>query len=45
LILTIADPNRSAPVYNEMAVQILNRFKAQNLTLRAATRVRNQERR
>lgn len=45
LILTIADPNRAAPVYNEMAVQILNRFKAQNLSLRAATRIRTQERR
>jgi hypothetical protein len=39
LILTIADPDKSAPIYNEMAVQIRSRFKAQNLALRAATRI------
>jgi hypothetical protein len=40
LIVTIADPEKKAPVYDEMAQIVLNRFKAENLTLRTAARVR-----
>jgi hypothetical protein len=40
LIVTIADPDKKAPVYDEMAQIVLNRFKAENLTLRTAARVR-----
>jgi len=39
LIVTIADPNKTAPVYNDMAVNIRNRFKVENLALRATARV------
>jgi serine protease AprX len=40
LILTIADPKKKAPVYDEMARTVLNRFQAQNLAIRAAARIR-----
>jgi hypothetical protein len=40
LVVTIADPEKKAPVYDEMAQIIHNRFTAENLTLRAAARVR-----
>ena len=40
LIVTIADPEMKAPVYDEMAQIVLNRFRAENLTVRAAARVR-----
>lgn len=40
LIVTIADPKRKAPVYDEMARTILNRFESQNLAVRAAARIR-----
>jgi hypothetical protein len=40
LILTISDPQRKAPVYDEMAQIIRNRFQSQNLTVRAAARIR-----
>ncbi len=39
LIVTISDPTKTARVYDEMAVSILNRFQAQNLSLRATTRL------
>lgn len=39
LIVTIADPMRTAPVYDEMAKTVRNRFKAENMTLRNAVRV------
>jgi serine protease AprX len=42
LILTIADPDGKAPVYDEMAQIVRTRFKAQNLNVRAATRIRAQ---
>jgi hypothetical protein len=42
LIVTISDPENKAPVYDEMAQVVLNRFKAENLTLRSAARVRAQ---
>jgi hypothetical protein len=41
LIITIADPEKKAPVYDEMARTILNRFQSQNLAVRAAARVRS----
>lgn len=41
LILTIADPLRRAPVYDEMARIISSRFQTRNLSLRSATRVRS----
>jgi serine protease AprX len=41
LILTIADPTKKAPVYDEMARIVRTRFKAQNITLRATARVRS----
>jgi serine protease AprX len=40
LIVTIGDPEKKAPVYDEMARMVLNRFQAQNLSLRTAARVR-----
>ena len=40
LIITIADPTKRAPVYDEMARTIHNRFQSQNLAVRAAARVR-----
>jgi serine protease AprX len=42
LIITISDPEGKAPVYDEMAQVVLNRFKAENLTLRSTARVRTQ---
>lgn len=39
LIVTIADPARNAPVYDEMARSLRNRFQSQNLAVRAAARV------
>lgn len=42
LIITIADPEKKAPVYDEMAQIVHNRFKAQNLAVRAAARIRSQ---
>jgi hypothetical protein len=41
LIITIADPLRHAPVYDEMAQIVRSRFQAQNLAVRSRTRVRN----
>ncbi|MFI5347855.1 MAG: hypothetical protein ACHQ51_15900, partial [Elusimicrobiota bacterium] len=35
LIVTIADPTKKAPVYNEMAIKIRNRWQSQNLALRS----------
>ena len=40
LIVTIADPNRKAPVYDEMAQIVRTRFKAENLSIRTAARLR-----
>jgi serine protease AprX len=40
LIVTIADPQKKAPVYDEMARTVLNRFESQNLAVRAAARIR-----
>lgn len=43
LIVTISDPSKKAPVYDEMAQIIRNRFQSQNLTVRAAARVRTKQ--
>jgi hypothetical protein len=40
LIVTISDPEKKARVYDEMAQIVRNRFQSQNLTVRAAVRVR-----
>ena len=40
LIITIADPEKKAPVYDEMAQIVRNRFQAQNLAVRTSARVR-----
>jgi len=40
LIVTIADPDAKAPVYDEMAQVVRTRFQAENLILRAAARIR-----
>ena len=42
LILTISDPKQRTNVYNDMAVSIRSRFKAENLALRAIARIRAQ---
>lgn len=42
LIITISDPEKKAPVYDEMAQIVHNRFQAQNLAVRAAARIRRQ---
>lgn len=40
LIITICDPAKKAPVYDEMVRSVLNRFQSQNLAVRAAARIR-----
>ena len=40
LIITIADPQKKAPVYDEVAQIVRNRYQAENLTVRPRTRVR-----
>jgi hypothetical protein len=40
LIVTISDPQKKARVYDEMAQIVRNRFQSQNLTVRAAARVK-----
>jgi hypothetical protein len=40
LIITICDPEKKAPVYDEMARSVLNRFQSQNLAIRASARIR-----
>lgn len=40
LIITIADPAKKAPVYDEMAQIVRSRFQAQNLAVRSRARVR-----
>lgn len=40
LIVTIADPLQKAPVYDEMAQLIRNRYQAENLAVRTAARIR-----
>lgn len=42
LIITIADPEGRAPVYDEISQIVRNRFQAQNLAVRASARVREQ---
>jgi hypothetical protein len=42
LVLTISDPERRAPVYDEMARILHGRFQTQNLTLRPSVRVQPQ---
>lgn len=44
LIITIADPQKRAPVYDEMARIVRTRFQAENLAVRQRTRVRSQGR-
>jgi hypothetical protein len=39
LILTIADPKKDAPIYDEMAQLLHVRYKTQNLTVRSTVRV------
>ena len=41
LLLTIADPEKKAPVYDEMARSLRTRFQTQNLTLRTSVRVKS----
>ena len=41
LLLTIADPKRKAPVYDEMIRSLRSRFQTQNLTLRSGVRVQS----
>jgi serine protease AprX len=40
LVLTISDPDRKVPVYDQMAQIVHNKYQAQNLSLRAVARVR-----
>ena len=40
LVITITDPQETAPVYDEMAQIVRNRFQAENMTVRAAARIR-----
>lgn len=39
LIITIADPQKTAPIYDEMARTVRNRFQAQNLAIRTTARI------
>jgi serine protease AprX len=40
LIVTISDPERRAPVYDEMAQIVRSRFQANNLAIRSTARIR-----
>lgn len=40
LIITIADPENKAPVYDEMSRIVRNRFQSENLTVRVPARIR-----
>ena len=40
LLITISDPDKKAPVYDEMAQIVRTRFQANNMTVRAAARIR-----
>jgi len=40
LIITISDPEKKAPVYDEMARSVQYRFQSQNLAVRASARIR-----
>ena len=40
LLITISDPDKKAPVYDEMARIVRTRFQADNMTVRAAARIR-----
>jgi serine protease AprX len=40
LIVTIADPAQSAPIYDEMSRLIRTRYRAENLVLRPSVRIR-----
>jgi hypothetical protein len=42
LLLTIADPKRKAPIYDEMMRNLRNRFQTQDLALRTGIRVQSQ---
>lgn len=39
LIVTIADPEKKAPVYDEISQILRTRYRAENLSVRAATRI------
>jgi len=41
--VTISDPEKKARVYDEMAQIVRNRFQSQNLTVRAAARVKTRQ--
>lgn len=41
LLVTISDPEKKAPVYDEMAQTIRTRFKSDNLTIRGSAQVRS----
>ena len=43
LIITISDPKKKVRVYDEMAQIVRNRFQAQNITVRAAARIRTKQ--
>ena len=43
LIVTISDPEKKVRVYDEMAQIVRNRFQSQNLTVRAAVRVKTRQ--
>ena len=43
LIITIADPENKAPIYDEMSRIVRNRFQSENLTVRAPARIRARE--
>ncbi len=40
LLVTIADPEKNAPIYDEMAMKIRSRFQSKNLALRSISRIR-----
>ena len=40
LIITVADPEKKAPVYDEMSRIVRNRFQSENLTIRVPARIR-----
>ncbi len=40
LIITVADPEKKAPVYDEMSRIVRNRFQSENLTIRVPARIK-----
>jgi serine protease AprX len=43
LLMTIVDPDKKAPIYNEMAVKLSQRYQVQNLNVRSQVQIQQEE--